>query len=73
MARYQEKSRRQSKKCYVALQQEAWSAIDKLMKRQPGLTISGAIHHFVRLGAGLPALPFPSVTTTTTNTQKNGN
>jgi hypothetical protein len=73
MARYQQ--RRQSKKCYVALQEEAWSAIDKLMKLQPGLTISGAIHHFVRLGAGLPALPFPSVTTTTTTTttQKNGN
>ena len=39
----------------TVLRPDAWEAVRKLMQSQ-NLSASGAVHHLVRLGAGLPSL-----------------
>jgi len=42
----------------VCVRDDVWAAVQQL-RAQHNLSISGAAHHLMRLGAGLPPLPLP--------------
>jgi len=44
-----------SRACMTRLDRDAWAAVERAMA-ELNLSQSGAIHHLVRLGAGLPPL-----------------
>lgn len=44
-----------SRHCMVVLRSDSWHAVERAMA-ELNLSQSGAIHHLVRLGAGLPPL-----------------
>jgi hypothetical protein len=45
----------QNRSVMTSLKPDAWQAVEELMTREH-LSASGAVHHLVRLAAGLPPL-----------------